>query len=149
VDSISFATFTANVNISLASSDAVDTGAGIFILYGFENLTGGTGNDTLTGNGLANRLDGGAGDNTLTGGNGADVFVYATSHDTDTIADFSKTQGDKIDLSGLTGINNFTELSTGHMTQNGSDTEISDGSGNILVLKGVTMSDLTATQFEF
>jgi Ca2+-binding RTX toxin-like protein len=148
IDSISFANFTVAVNISLASSNAVDTGMGIFIIYNFENLTGGSGNDTLTGNTLANRLDGGGGDNSLTGGGGADVFVYASSHDTDTITDFSKAQGDKIDLSGL-NIRSFTELSTGHMAQNGSDTEISDGSGDILILKGVTMDDLTAAQFDF
>jgi Ca2+-binding RTX toxin-like protein len=40
----------------------------------FENITGGSGNDVLAGDGLANILDGGAGADTLAGGEGDDVL---------------------------------------------------------------------------
>ena len=48
-------------------SGAHDTGDGTDTLSSIENLTGGSGNDTLTGNGSDNVLTGGAGDDTLAG----------------------------------------------------------------------------------
>ncbi|HYE29115.1 MAG TPA: M10 family metallopeptidase C-terminal domain-containing protein [Allosphingosinicella sp.] len=98
-----------------------------------ENATSGGGNDVLTGNDSANRLDAGAGDDTLvggggndvliggagadmlTGGDGADTFRFGTGDSgvgigRDTIADFQK-GADKIDLAGASsfiGSNAFT-----------------------------------------
>ena len=72
------------------------------VLKSIENLTGGDGGDMLTGNARANILEGGAGNDTLTGGAGADVFVFGEQTSaTDTIMDFSSSQGDKIDISAL------------------------------------------------
>lgn len=47
-----------------------------------ENAAGGSGNDALTGNAVANRLDGGAGNDTLTGGAGDDVLIGGDGVDT-------------------------------------------------------------------
>jgi Ca2+-binding RTX toxin-like protein len=66
-------------------------------------LTGGIGNDTLSGAGGADTLTGGAGNDTLTGGAGADQFVFAkpgSGTGADTVTDFSRTQLDKIVVSG-------------------------------------------------
>ena len=73
------------------------------ILRSIENLTGGKMPDQLEGNGRANILEGGAGGDMLTGNAGADVFVFGEQAvgDTDTITDFSSSQGDKIDISAL------------------------------------------------
>lgn len=92
-----------------------------------ENAIGGAGNDTITGNAIANVLDGGGGNDTLnggagddrlvggvgvdtlTGGSGADAFVFAfgdssaASGQHDRITDF-ETGGDRIDLSGIDAI---------------------------------------------
>lgn len=64
-----------------------------------DTLIGGDGNDTLTG---------GLGFDTLTGGKGADKFVFTNIKDApishskiETITDFSHSDGDKIDLSGI------------------------------------------------
>lgn len=59
-----------------------------------DTLVGGTGDDSLSGLGGAD---------ILTGGAGADTFVFATApgtHD-DRITDFSRRQGDRIDLSAI------------------------------------------------
>lgn len=57
------------------------------------SLSGMTGNDTL---------DGGAGADTLTGGTGADIFVLAASDGaSDTVTDFNRIQGDKLDIKDL------------------------------------------------
>ena len=55
------------------------------------------------------RLYGGAGDDTLTGGWGTDTFVFAAGHGDDTITDFFL-GGDKIDLTQITGITSFDDL---------------------------------------
>jgi len=47
-----------------------------------ENVTGGTGNDTLTGDGNANVLDGGLGNDTLNGGLGNDRLIGGAGDDT-------------------------------------------------------------------
>jgi Ca2+-binding RTX toxin-like protein len=45
---------------------------------------------------------GGFGDDTLTGGTGADIFAFIKGElSVDTVTDFSKTAGDKLDLTGL------------------------------------------------
>ncbi|MFD2450838.1 type I secretion C-terminal target domain-containing protein [Ideonella paludis] len=71
-------------------------------------LHGLDGKDTLLGGAGADVLHGGAGVDSLTGGLGADTFLFDLFSDlgntrttTDTIADFSQAQGDRIDLSAL------------------------------------------------
>jgi hypothetical protein len=72
-------------------------------------LRGGAGGQTLDGRAGNDVLIGAAGADTLIGGLGADTFKYVALADspkssataTDTIADFSKSQGDKVDLSGI------------------------------------------------
>ncbi len=98
---------TAGVSVRLAATTAQITGgSGNDVLTGIENLTGSSYNDILTGNGNNNVLTGGVGSDILFGGSGNDVFDFnalvemgATIANADTILDFST--GDKIDLSTL------------------------------------------------
>ncbi len=86
-----------------ALSNAIAANNGSNKLYGMagdDNLNGGGGNDWLVG---------GLGKDTLTGGSGADRFVFGTLADStvaapDRIGDFSRSKGDRIDLSGLDAI---------------------------------------------
>ncbi|UZE84138.1 M10 family metallopeptidase [Pseudomonas viciae] len=70
-------------------------------------LTGGAGNDQLNGGAGNDSLNGGMGTDTMTGGDGADRFVFSFLNELglgsarDTIFDFSRLQGDKVDLSKL------------------------------------------------
>jgi serralysin len=78
------------------------TGAG-----GNDTLSGLAGNDQLCGNAGDDILIGGAGADTLTGGSGQDRFRLLASTDSgrgpnaDVIADFNRTEGDRIDLSAV------------------------------------------------
>ncbi|MCW1382529.1 choice-of-anchor L domain-containing protein [Novosphingobium sp. KCTC 2891] len=131
IDTASYADMTGAVTVSLALTKAQATGAaGSDTLTSIENLIGGSGNDVLTGNTAANRIDGGAGADSidggsgndallggagadtlvggagadsLTGGAGADLFVFKATSESgvtanDAILDFSRTDGDRIDL---------------------------------------------------
>ncbi len=71
-------------------------------------LTGGAGNNVLFGAGGADTLKGGLGADTLKGGLGADFFDFNTLAESgittttrDTILDFTRSHGDRIDLVGI------------------------------------------------
>ncbi|MBK8188744.1 MAG: tandem-95 repeat protein [Cellvibrio sp.] len=94
------------------SSDMLFGGAGNDTLTttgsGTHLLVGGSGNDTLTGGTGADVLLGGSGNDSLTGGAGVDVFVWkladkgiAGSPATDTVADFTESATDKLNISDL------------------------------------------------
>ena len=72
-DTVDWSARTANLSLSIAltSAPAANDGASgenDDLTSSIENLTGGSGNDTLTGNGGANVLHGGTGNDTLNGG---------------------------------------------------------------------------------
>ncbi|MCW5752865.1 MAG: type I secretion C-terminal target domain-containing protein [Alphaproteobacteria bacterium] len=68
---------------------------------GLRNLIrGGVGADSLSGGGGNDTLQGGAGADLLTGGTGADHFRLGLDG-VDTIADFSRSQGDRLDLTAI------------------------------------------------
>ena len=110
IDTASYASAGAAVTVSLNITAAQNTGgAGIDKLDTIENLTGSIYGDTLGGNASANRLSGGRGGDVLTGLGGADVFVFTSTLDSnasgyDRITDFSRTAGDKVDLSAIDAI---------------------------------------------
>ncbi len=68
---------------------------------GNDKLYGGDGNDVLRGGAGDDILDGGAGSDLMLGGAGADRFVISASDkgSFDTVRDFSRAEGDRIDLS--------------------------------------------------
>ena len=69
---------------------------------GNDSLYGGIGNDVLIGGAGDDWLEGGAGADVLTGGAGKDIFMFRDGDSVpgamDIITDFSRAQGDKIDL---------------------------------------------------
>jgi VCBS repeat-containing protein len=105
-------------------------------------VLGGGGNDILIGAGGNDTLSGGSGDDILQGGAGSDMFDFDALVDAgDIIVDFSKAEGDVLDLhdllgtfAGYDGTNAFTG---GYLQfeQSGSDTLVwvdSDGGGSSL-----------------
>lgn len=77
-----------------------------------DTILGLDGDDTLVGNGVADELVGGLGADTLNGGSGGDTFVYNDIAETgvgagnrDEITSYSYSSGDRIDVSGIGGLN--------------------------------------------
>ena len=71
-DTLNYTTTAAAVTVNLTTGSA----SGFSTIFNIENVTGGAGNDTLTGNTGANVLTGGAGDDTFraTVGDGNDTY---------------------------------------------------------------------------
>jgi hypothetical protein len=65
------------------------------------SISGGEGDDDLTGGDQADLLRGGMGHNRLTGQTGADRFRFSKTRSQDVITDFSASAGDSIDLTEL------------------------------------------------
>ncbi|BEV01528.1 M10 family metallopeptidase [Novosphingobium olei] len=136
VDTATYAAFSVALKVALDITGLQATGAGNDSLSGIENLIGGSGADLLVGDAAVNRLEGGAGADRLVGGAGADVliggegkditvggagadtFVFTALKDlagkalaaADEIFDFSKSDGDKIDLSGIDAVKSTTTV---------------------------------------
>ncbi|HPD32138.1 MAG TPA: hypothetical protein PLL20_19265 [Phycisphaerae bacterium] len=113
---ISASAFTGNLSLTLAQAGTVTGGSGDDALTGSaaeDNISGGDGDDTITGAAGADAINGGAGDDTinggdgddsLTGGAGADTFEFeadAATNGDDTISDF--TTDDALDLNTNAG----------------------------------------------
>jgi Ca2+-binding RTX toxin-like protein len=95
-DAISYADDTAGVTIDLGAGTSSSSG-GTATFTSIENATGGSGNDTLTGNSANNVLDAGfGGHDTLTGNAGNDTFVFHSGQLT--VTDFQHGQ-DQVDVS--------------------------------------------------
>jgi Ca2+-binding RTX toxin-like protein len=104
-------------------------------------LVGTSGVDTITST---------SGNDFMVGGNGADTFVFCAPFGNDVIAGFAAAGGghDIIDFHANSTLKSFASVQS-HTTQVGSDSVISDGSGNTLTLNNVTKASLTAVDFTF
>lgn len=86
------------VEVSLRDGQASNDGdGGTDTIEGIENLVGSDYADTLVGDQNANRISGGPGNDTLTGKGGADIFVFAPGDGANVITDYSS--ADEINLS--------------------------------------------------
>jgi len=108
------------------------------ILYGCrgnDQLIGGGGNDHLWGDDGDDIIQPGRGRNQLRGGSGQDTFKVSLGFNT--IEDFSKQQGDVIEMRGLLGKPQITQTSEG--------VKLQTLGGRTLIL-GIEVSDLVAGQ---
>ena len=157
-DTYDISATSAGAIMNLATGRATSTDIGSDTLNFIENLTGSQGNDTMTGNALANVLRGGRGDDILVGGAGHDTFVFDALAGHDTIRDFSagRAIGDVIDLNRSDfGVNSFNDLQrNGHLaaaTDGHAIIHFLDGTANAVTIDliGVRLVDLAANDFRF
>ncbi len=119
--------------------------------YGADTFEGLRGADTLTGNGGNDRLIGGRGDDILTGGTGADIFVFKKGDGHDDINDFKHSDGDRIELALGSLFNSFAEVKAVAQAAGaqGEDTLLKFGAADSILLHGVSVASLAASDFAF
>ena len=122
-------------NSNHAGDDILDGGAGDDWLW-----ADGPGNDTLTG---------GAGDDILERGphgRGNNTFVFGAGHGNDTVKRFTHGQ-DSIDLTAF-GLSGFSSLKMSP-TSGGTMIDLESHGGGTILLAGVDLADLDASDFAF
>ena len=117
LDTINFAALATSVSLHLGSNATQNVHTNRTLKLNspntFENSVGGSGADTLAGNGASNTLTGGAGDDTLNGGAGGDflfgglnddtyVFTTASIAEADQVTENTNEGDDTIDFAALT-----------------------------------------------
>jgi Ca2+-binding RTX toxin-like protein len=104
-DTLDYSGYTTGVSVNLGLWTATDIDRGVI---GFENVVGGSGDDTLTGDGGDNILVGNAGNDVLVGGDGYDLLVGGTGDDRlDGGAGDDLLAGGSISLWGYSDINSL------------------------------------------
>ena len=125
-DTLSFAYLTTSVvaNLGLTSIQSVHANRTLKLnsTFDFENLTGGSGADTLFGNSLNNTLSGGAGDDTLNGGAGSDLLLGGANNDSYIFVPSAVAEADQVTENLNEGIDtlNFAYLTTSVVANLGS-----------------------------
>jgi Ca2+-binding RTX toxin-like protein len=122
-----------------------------------DELEGDAFGNQIFGRGGADTIDGGGGNDILSGSSGADTFAFtaltegkfrpATDSGFDRITDFSRAEGDVIDLRFHKAATDFSDLRA-EASQFGSDTHLRLGEDTI-VLEDVSLSALRADMFLF
>lgn len=133
-----------------AAGDTHDGGDGNDFVYandGNDIVRGGAGDDDLFGDAGDDRIAGETGNDWIGGGDGSDTFVFAKNDGNDIIVDFVAGT-DKIELSGLTGINTFADV-LASVVENPDDIVIDFGAEGSMRLYGVTKASLQAGDFTF
>ena len=127
------------VSIDLANGTASNGYGGTDYLTNIHSAIGSSYNDRFT-------L--GPGDDSATGGAGADTFVYGSNGGADTITDFIRPDGDRIDLTGIGTVHYLSNV-LAHTSQIGPDSVIDFGGGNSITLQNVNKGTLTPGDFVF
>jgi len=120
-----------------AGDDIVNGNLGNDVCYGGEGndiVRGGQGDDVLSGDVGNDWLAGDRGADNITGGAGADIFYSFSGAGSDLITDFSRTQGDRIQLDAGQAYSLY---------QSGANAIIDLGGGDQIILAGVNISALT------
>ncbi|MFM2282094.1 MAG: hypothetical protein RLZZ444_4325 [Pseudomonadota bacterium] len=99
---------------------------------GKNNLSGLAGDDDIFGFGGNDILNGGAGNDILVGGDNADRFVFSDfrhspASNADEIRDFSRTQGDKVDLTALGGRQGLDFIGSSAFSGDGGEVRFAGG----------------------
>ena len=131
-DTLNFSSDTSGVTIDLTAETAFGSAIGNDRVQTFENVIGGSGDDTIKGSSAANILTGGDGDDTFIGVSGDDEIDGGSGTD---ILDFSATTGNThVNLaagttSGAFGSDTLTSIE-GAIAGSGNDIFTGDGNAN-------------------
>lgn len=139
------------INGFIDVNDLIRGGGGndtIFAYSGNDTIYGDAGDDEIFGNEGDDTIIGGAGNDFMIGEAGSDVFVLNTGDGEDWINDF-EVGVDKIDLSAITSISGFSELTANAAEWVAGSTWLYTDPNNYVRLEGVSLASLQASDFIF
>ncbi len=140
-DTLSFASYSTAVTVSLAVTTAQATGGGgTDTILNFENIKGGSANDSLTGSNGDNVLDGGNGSDTLAGGLGNDTYIVNVT--TDVVTEAAGAGTDTIVSSLTYTLNEATQINVENLTLSGTAGLNATGHSGANVITGNTGSNV-------
>ncbi|WP_137136545.1 calcium-binding protein [Rhizobium sp. FKY42] len=134
-----------DVNDLIHGKEGDDT---IYAFSGNDTIYGDAGDDTIFGGEGGDTIIGGAGSDFIIGDAGSDVFVLNTGDGEDWINDF-EVGVDKIDLSSITSIVGFSDLTATAAEWVAGSTWLYTDVNNYVRLEGVALSSLQANDFIF
>lgn len=87
----------------------------------------------------------------LIGGAGSDTFIFSTGYGRDIVRDFNARGRDHdiLDLSGLESVTGFRDLMRNHISVYEGGVMIDGGNGDVIILEGVKLKHLDASDFIF
>jgi hypothetical protein len=132
-----------------SGSDTIYGGNDDDTIYGGSGndvLRGGAGNDHIRGDSGNNTIEGGEGDDSLYSGTGNDTFVIRDGHGNDTITWFDT--GNDIIAFDMAEISGFQDV-VDRMETVGNDTVITFDNGDVLQIKDIQSSLLSASNFAY
>ena len=106
---------------------------------------GNAGDNIIQGGAGSQQLYGGGGQDVLIGGAGADTFIVIKGQGNDVIQDFTPSDGDVVRLTA--GYSSFAQVQS-HLSQVGADVKLDLGGGGGLIFRNLTVSQLTASDFQ-
>ncbi|MEM6374921.1 MAG: spondin domain-containing protein [Pseudomonadota bacterium] len=114
---------------------------------GSDLISGGKGKDVIFGGSGDDVISGGAGFDILRGGGGDDRFVFSEGSDVDHVRGFDRNGDDSVVLS-FSGVDSFDDI-LGLAVDVRGGVELDFGSGDVLVLGGIDVADLSQDDFVF
>ena len=121
------------------------TWAGLANLENVENVAGSSRrSDEIRGDGNDNVINGFGGNDLLIGRGGSDTFVFENRIGNATIQGFEADDAERIDLSGVEAILNFSDLQTNHLFDTAGGLAIRylvSGFSSEILIAGYTMAD--------
>ncbi len=129
IDILDYSADTQGVAANLATGVATGAGIGSDTLSNFENVVGGSGNDTLTGDGNSNILTGGGGNDVLVGGLGFDTFNGGAGTDTASFAADTQSVAANLVTGLAVGLFTDTLIAIENLTGSGSDDTLTGDAG--------------------
>ena len=156
VDTIDFTTTTtAGVTVDLGIGEAQTINSNLTLVLGtgthFENLLGGSLNDTLTGNSNANTITGNAGNDTINGGAANDTLVGSAGNDTYLFDADTALGTDTInEAGGGTDLLDFSSTTTLAVTVNLglATTQVINANLSLVLGSATTMENVTGTALD-
>jgi Ca2+-binding RTX toxin-like protein len=128
IDTCDFGDWNNIVNLTIDTEQ--NTGEGTDVIVGIENVDGGGGNDSITGNDLDNTIMGGSGNDTLNGGAGSDTASFGDNNNVVNLnINIAQNTGDGTDI--LMGCENADGGGgNDEILGNSGNNDISGGKGN-------------------